>query len=68
MALRELEECPEPLLVTILEFRSYARAKQALDQAKSEMDVPRTKYVDLVFEIQSILWKRRQAARESRGA
>lgn len=65
MALCELEECPEPLLATILDFRAYSRAKQLIKQAKSQSDVPDSPYVDLVFEIESILWRRGKAARQA---
>ncbi len=40
------------LLLTILEMRSYARAKDAVDRAKSAKDLRMTPAVKLVFEVE----------------
>lgn len=64
-ALRELAETPWRLLSDILELRAYARAKELLEQARSEGDVPRTPAVEMVWEVQAeLLRRRRQRERE----
>jgi len=44
----------------ILEFRSYARTKEIIDNAKDPKDVPDHPMVDQVFLIQHELLKRRR--------
>jgi hypothetical protein len=51
-ALREWERAPEGLLETILEYRSFAHAKAAVDRAQSKADIPQTPMCDLVQEIE----------------
>lgn len=48
------------LVMDILEFRSYARAKEVIDMAKRPEDVPDSPMVDQVFLIQHELLKRRR--------
>lgn len=59
----EAVEQPLGLVLDILELRAYARAKDQLDRAKSEADVPRTAAVERVFEVQAERWKRKKAER-----
>ena len=40
------------LLETIIEFRAFAAAKQAVDQARSAKDIPQTPMTALVQEIE----------------
>ena len=52
------------LLLTIMEYRAYAQAKNALEQASSEAEVPRTSSVEDVWMVQHELLRRRNAARK----
>jgi len=52
------------LLLTIMEYRAYARAKQALDVATDETNAPTGPAVDDVFAVELELMKRRNRARE----
>lgn len=64
-ALRELEEGPLGLALDIIWLRAYAEAKQRIDAATSEDDVPRTPLTDMVFQIQAELIREK---RDGRGA
>lgn len=55
---------PYALALEVLELRAYARAKEALDRAKSEADVPTSPAVEWVWKVQNELFKRKRAARE----
>lgn len=56
--MQALEQNDE-LVLTIIEMRNFARAKQAIDVAKDNSEVPLTGMVDWVFEVQVELMKRR---------
>jgi hypothetical protein len=62
-AVNELFDDPGGMAIEILELRAYARAKEALDNAKSKNDVPSSPMVDKVMEIQSELVKRKRGER-----
>lgn len=49
--------------MTIMELRSYARAKAAIDRAKSEADAPEWA-VAMVFDVQAEIYERQKAAAE----
>jgi hypothetical protein len=51
-------------LLTILDLRNYARAKQALDSATDESQAPTGPAVDDVFAVELELLRRRNRARE----
>lgn len=59
-AIRELEEGVPGLALDVMELRSYARAKHALDAAKDEKDVPDTPAVALVWEVMHEIHRRRR--------
>lgn len=59
-ARRELAEHDGDLVFDILSLRSYVRAKQRVDDATSEMDVPKTPAVRMVFEVQAELMRMRK--------
>lgn len=48
------------LALDIMELRAYAQAKAALEQAKSEQDVPKSPMVDRVFEVKQEIRRRQQ--------
>lgn len=52
------------LVLDIMELRAYARAKESLDNAKDEKDVPDHPMIDQVFLIQHEIMRRK---REGRG-
>lgn len=43
-----------------MELRAYARAKEAIDSAKDDKDIPDHPMVDRVFEIQHEIKKRKK--------
>lgn len=51
---------PSRMALDIIELRAYARAKDALDNAKRPEDVPSNSSVDKVFEIQAELMRRKR--------
>ncbi len=59
-AINELFDDPSGMAIEILELRAYARAKEALDNAKSKNDVAGSPMVDLVMEVQEELVKRKR--------
>ena len=59
-AAREIMEDPAQMAFDIMELRAYARAKEALDNAKNSKDVPKGVLVDRVWEIEHELLKRRK--------
>lgn len=63
-AIRELENCPGSLPLDILDLRSYQRTYDALRNAKSEDDVPKTPMVEAVWEVQQELFMRSQRENE----
>lgn len=56
-AQEELEDGDLGLLVTILEMRTYARAKAMVDQAERQADLPMTAAIRRVFEIEAAAMK-----------
>lgn len=52
-ALSELEVTPWGMVADIISCRAYARAKNVVDNAQSEQDVPDDPMVDMVFRIQA---------------
>ena len=52
-AIDELMNCPDKLVTTIINMRNYARAKEALDNAKRPEDKPTGRTAELVLEIQA---------------
>ena len=58
MAIRELEDGPADLLWDIIELRAYARAKQTIERAEKQEDVPKTPWTDLVWDIKAEQFKR----------
>lgn len=38
-----------------MELRSYSRAKELVENAKEEKDLPKSPWVDLVFEIETAI-------------
>jgi hypothetical protein len=62
-AIRELEDGDADVLFTVLEMRSYARAKAHVDGAKKQGDLKMTPAVRRVFEIEHAAM---QAERDTR--
>ena len=61
VAYRELEHLPWPLVIDIMDLRAYARAKQAVDQAKAagrDFDLPDGYWTDLAQTIEGEIWRR----------
>jgi len=59
-AMREMEEAPTGMIKDILELREYSRAKQIIDNAQKEEDIPSSPVIDMVFEIEATLIKERK--------
>ncbi len=59
-AVKELLDDPTNLAIDIMELRSYARAKELLDNAKKPEDVPKSPAIDEVWMVQHELLKRRR--------
>ena len=59
-AVEELMNDPSHLALDIMEIRSYARAKEILDNAKKAEEVPKSKAIDRVWEITYELIERRK--------
>lgn len=59
-AMREMEEAPTGMIKDILELREYSRAKQIIDNAQKEEDIPNNPVIDMVFEIEATLIKERK--------
>lgn len=51
-AVRELDDADADLLLTIMDMRAYARAKDVLDHAKSKADVTMTPAIQRVLEVE----------------
>lgn len=58
---------PTDLLETIVEMRAFAHAKTAVDQAKSQKDIPDTALCRLVQAIEFDLVREAQEEAEARG-
>jgi hypothetical protein len=52
VAIQELENDTGHLVSTILAMRAFAHAKSTYDNAKSKLDLPRSRAIDLVQEIE----------------
>lgn len=63
MAIRELQELPEPLVWQVLELRAYARTKAALDAATREEDAPTGPMAEWVWRVQNHLLQQQRARR-----
>jgi len=61
--LREFLDDPRGLALDIMELRAYARAKDALDNAKKEEDIPKTAMVEVVWQVQHEIMKRKKRKR-----
>jgi hypothetical protein len=59
-AVRELMNDPAQMALDIIEFRAYARAKEALDNAKKPEDVPDSPMIEMVWLVQEEMLKRRK--------
>ena len=59
-ALAEMETAPWGLVWDIMELRSYARAKELVDNAKREDDLPQSPWCDLVLDIQAQIIKEKR--------
>ena len=55
-----MEEAPTGMIKDILELREYSRAKQIIDNAQKEEDIPSSPVIDMVFEIEATLIKERK--------
>lgn len=51
---------PTRLALDIMELRAYARAKEAVKNAKSKADIPDSLMVQKVFEVEAELLTRRK--------
>ena len=63
-ALTELLDEPRGMALDILELRAYARAKEAMDNAKRKEDIPDSPMVGQVWEVQHELMRRRRDERK----
>lgn len=61
-AYKELMIDPLNMAIDIMELRSYANAKEILDHAKSESDIPKSSAIEQVWMVQHELLKRRREA------
>jgi len=59
-AIAEIDRAPVGLINDILELREYTRAKQIIDNAQKEDDIPSSPAIDMVFEIEATLIKERK--------
>ena len=59
-AVRELMNDPSQMALDIIDLRSYAQAKEILDNAKDSKDIPQSKSIDRVWEIMHELLKRQK--------
>ena len=59
-AVRELMTDPAQTAIDIMELRAYVKAKEVLDNAKNQKDIPDSPVIDRVFEIQAEILKRRR--------
>lgn len=62
-AARELDRC-EALVFAVLEMRTYAQTKQAIDDAEAsdgQRDAPKGPMADMVYEIEYDIYKAREA-------
>lgn len=50
--------CDSQMVFDIMELRAYAQAKEALQNAKKQEDIPKSPVVDRVWEIEAELYKR----------
>lgn len=51
---------PSQMAFDIMELRAYAAAKEALDNAKKESDIPKSPMVEKVWEVIGELVKRQK--------
>ena len=54
------------MALDILELRAYARAKDALDRAQSDKEIPNGPVIDRVFEIQAEIHRRKRGETDGR--
>lgn len=59
-AVNELMDDPSHMALDIIELRAYAVAKNMLDKAQSDKDIPDGPIIDRVFEIQAEVLKRKR--------
>ncbi len=59
-AYREIMNDPSQMVFDIMELRSYARAKEILDNAKKEEDIPNSPAIDQVWMVQEELARRQK--------
>ena len=52
MAIRALENDPDRLIPAILTLRAFARAKETYDNSKSKRDLPQTRMIEVLQEIE----------------
>jgi hypothetical protein len=65
-ALWEMEHDPEQWATQIISLRSYARAKEAYDHAKSKADLPSSYWIEQVETIAFELAKQDYEARKAK--
>ena len=56
------------LVSDIMELRSYARAKELVDNAKKEEDLPDSPWVDIVFEIETAIIREKRKKKHGKRA
>ena len=59
-AMKEILDDPSQMAFDIMELRAYAAAKEALDNAKKESDIPKSPMVEKVWEVMGELVKLRK--------
>ena len=59
-AMKEIFDDPSQVAFDIMALRAYAAAKEALDNAQKESDVPKTPMVEMVWEVVAELVRRRK--------
>ena len=59
-AMKEIMDDPSQMAFDIMELRAYAAAKEALDNAKKESDIPKSPMVEKVWEVIGELVKRQK--------
>ena len=63
-AIREIMTDPSQMAFDIIELRSYARAKEILDNAKDAKEIPDSPAIDRVWEIYHIVEDRELLERQ----
>jgi len=59
-----MEAAPLNLVLDIIAMRAYVSAKNAIDTAKSEDDLPRSALVDLALEVQAEIIREKRVRTE----